>query len=301
MIRNRENIQTVRIGMRPMYMHIAQPSNPLLKKLLKNDPERKNAIQQDDGRTLLVPSRFHALVDERGNVLNTVTPRTYNPLANSEIIAALDIVSDEHGVDLTNTSSDYYNGRSLWKFTEQKPFKVPGDDSPHFSLFNVWHDGNGMGGLRAQGGIWRQWCTNGCTHKVIGTEICRVNHKVNVNLHEFFTGVVAEFVTARDELMELHQLAGSTEIDLRGDNAVRHALTSVYRSLAPRYRPRLSETIRRYTATDGGRDSVGPTVHALIQSISDMSEHQMQDGVTRHTWNNQATTEMVDALLAVTG
>lgn len=301
MIHNREHIQAVRVGIKPMRIVVSDTISTSAKQtMLKNDPERREPKHIED--VILMPSRFAALVDQYGNVLNTVTPRTYNLIHNSEIIAALDLVSDQVNMDLHAKSSAYYSGRSMWRFTLPEAFYVPGDESPHFGMIDVWHDSRGTGGLSVGGGIFRQWCTNGCTTKIVGVERASTNHRKETNLMEFFQETMEHFANQVTAFQQIHQRAGEVQIDLRNPNRVREALASVYRTLAPRYRPRLSETIRRYTAEAGSdRDAVGRTVHALIQSVSDVATHQMQDGVTRHNWAHNATEALVDALLESVG
>ena len=297
MIHNREQIRAVRVGLKPMRIVVSDKiSKSAMDTMLKNDPERRDPRPIED--VILMPSRFAALVDQYGNVLNTVTPRTYNLIHNSEIISALDLVTDEVQMDLHAKSSAYYSGRSMWRFTLPEPFYVPGDESPHFGMIDVWHDSRGTGGLSVGGGIFRQWCTNGCTTKIVGVERNSTNHRRETNLMEFFMETMESFSKQVTAFTQVHQRAGEVEIDLRQPSQIRNALTQAYRSLAPRYRPRLSETIRRYTAEPGSdRDAVGRTVHALIQSVSDVATHQMRDGVTRHNWAHQSTEALVDALL----
>lgn len=303
MITNPELIRTVTIGMKPMRIVVNQDiPKSALTTMLKNDPEKRDTKHAED--RILVPSRFAALVDEFGNVLNTVTPRTYNLIKNKEVIAALDLVTDDAGYEIKAMESRYYKGRSLWRFTEPEPFYVPGDNSPHFVMLDVWHDSRGTGGLSTRGGIYRQWCTNGCTTTIFATERKSTTHREQVNLMEFFQETVETLAKNSATIKQIHQNAGEMEFDLQTDNAVRQVMVEAYRSLAPRYRPRLSETIRRYAASRGrtgdasDRDSVGPTVHALLQSVSDLVTHGMQDGVRRHEWGHQTSEALIEAITA---
>ena len=59
MINNRENIQTVTIGLKPMRIVVSDTiAQTTLQTMLKNDPERREAKQMED--VTLVPSRFAA-------------------------------------------------------------------------------------------------------------------------------------------------------------------------------------------------------------------------------------------------
>jgi len=297
MIKNREDIRTVNVEIMPMYIaSTVDPASDRGAAIRNNDPEKRHTLMlsegEDSAERMFAPSRFGALVDQYGNVLNTVTPKTYRLIPNAEIVAALDLASDAVGLDLTaRHDGNYYKGRSRWTFTAGKEFKVPGDDSPHFPMVDVWHDSRGTGGLTVRSGIWRQWCTNGCTTQVLATGNAKTNHRQEINLMGFFCDAIGGLADGIEEMIEVHQTAGQVKADLRHDNNIRRAIVQIYRSTAPRYRERLSETIRSYSS------DVGPTVHALIQSVSDLATHNMQDGVARHNWNHNSSQALVEALM----
>lgn len=297
MITNRDSVRTVNVDILPMYIAASiDPASDRGTKIRNNDPQKRETlllqVDEDSPEQMLAPSRFGALVDQFGNVLNTVTPKTYRLIPNAEIISALDLASDQSGLDLRPRGhGDYYNGRSRWSFTTGEPFYVPGDESPHFTQLDVWHDSRGTGGLSVRGGIYRQFCTNGCTTQVLATGRAQTNHRKDTNLMEFFVTAVSALAEGMQRMQQIHQAAGEIKADLRGDTHIRRAMVQIYRETAPRYRPRLSRMIRRYS------EDVGPTVHALIQSVAELATHDMQDGVSRHEWNHRASSSIVDALL----
>lgn len=296
MIRDRHNISTVNIDIHPLMVETSgiDPKTGAAIRMRKDAKDGMSFLTQQDGAEepmMYTKTRFGALVDSYGNILNTVSRDSYNLIKNAEVIAALDLKSDDFGLDLVSKFSTYYKGRSMWRLTTPDCFYVPGDQSPHYPMVDVWHDSRGTGGLSVRGGIYRLWCTNGATHQVVAAASNTTNHRKRTDLMEFFQETLDTLTISMEKMQIIHQTAGSTPIDLRTDNVVHRAVTGVFRNTAPRYRPRLSRTIRQYS------ENVGATVHALIQSISEVATHHMRDGVARHTWADQSTSAVIDALL----
>ena len=239
-------------------------------------------------------SRFGIVVDELGNECGAVSDR-YTLVRNADLIAAVDLASDDLGLELECAGGIYsMSGRSQYTFYLPGDFKVPGDNSDVRTNITI---GNGYGGTHnvdGTGGTYRLVCSNGMS---IGTivsamkrrhvgefDLMRLVQEMMVKLVEETTTEKQRAILAAETPFEWNVSKAENE----GDAVVRQRNNTLLQTIAKdtpkRYVQGLSDAIKAY------RTDVGHTTWAIVQAVGEIAQHDMNHTQAAQNWSrrNQA-------------
>lgn len=235
-----------------------------------------------DGNNV-VPSRWRQTVDDFGAELYASSER-YRIVRNADLVAALDLASDDLGVELEAASAMYKNGRSRFRAFFPDSFRVPGDPSDIRPQIELGNDYRGGSGVRVTAGVYRLVCTNGL---VIGDVSFQSNrrHTGEFDLMEY---MLAAMQAMQDRIVKVENLSRrAAETPLPADSPV---TCQILEDTVPRYRSRLHEAIWR------NGDEVGGTVWALLQAISEVKTHDMKDRWSATDWQSRQTARVLELI-----
>jgi hypothetical protein len=240
-----------------------------------------NEVQHDE-------SRFRFVVDELDHIIAGGLTEQYTLVQNREFISALDLAADERGLTLEPRKAVYRNGRGLYEFSvSSHRFQVVGDPSVTDGLIQLGNDYRGQGGLRIQSGWFRMICTNGVIAGVIAHKDTK-RHVGEIDVYRFVATGLDRFV----ERFEVERLLAETlgkegytpaydalKIQSQADAK---AILEVGDDLLARI---LADTPDRYIAdvqraVCENQSAVGETLWGVIQAVSEIATHRMQETAT---------------------
>lgn len=219
-------------------------------------------------------SRFQSIVDGKGHECGVVTGR-YRLIKHGDLIAAADLASDKLGINLECGKVMYHRGKFTTDLYMPDSFNVPGDPSgirPQVTLGNSY---GGTSALTGRAGVFRILCTNGT---IIGTTI-RADYQKHVgdfDVMKFVENLLLAVVLRAEEYQKVAIEAAQTEANVE-------AVETLIRETTPKkYHNVLHSSVESNVIT------LGPTVWAMLQAISEISTHDMKglnasDWQTRHT------------------
>lgn len=252
-----------------------------------------------DGEGISIrPSRFRGVVDQYGHECGTVT-KQYRLVSNPELVSAVDLASDNMGMDLQAGRGYYYNGRSSYTFYLPGEYNVPGDPSglrPQITLGNAY---GGRAALTGTAGVFRLVCTNGMT---VG-ETVRADYQRHIGDFDLMK-FVEDLLFAVVARAEAHKLVARQAADMAFETVVSQALNEA--DAADRERNRLfivdmaKGTPKKYQrplrdALSDNRNQLGHTVWSILQAISEVSTHDMT-GWAAGDWQRKHTNKLIETV-----
>ena len=255
-------------------------------------------------RTLMVmkdsgfpePCRFDVIQDSQGYHVGAVSGR-YKLIRNADLIGAIDLASDSLDVPLTVGQCRYQNGRTSLEFTLPDTYRVTGDPSDIKPLIRIGNDYGGGGALTGAAGVYRLVCTNGMMIGKVET-YTTLRHVGEIDLYEFTYGLVNGLV----KRAQVHKIIAESTQEMPFEWAIKQVegervdprlldnaqlLNTIAENTPPRYHQPLRDAITR------NREDIGRTVWALLQSISEVSTHNMR-GWAAQNWQRRETNRVLE-------
>lgn len=227
----------------------------------------------------LTLSRFDTIIDDNGYECGAVSDH-YTLIRNQDLVAAVDLASDEIGIELECGPASYHNGRSRFSFYPPDEYRVAGDPSGIRTQIEI---GNGYGGranISGMSGAFRLICTNGMVIGQVHQAISR-KHTGEISVMEVILALLTELVNQADKHQEVVRHASEISAD-----QVR--LDPVFKHTAPRYQKQLHDAIMSNTA------EIGNNVWAITQAISEVATHDMP-GWNATEWQRTQTNRVLVA------
>lgn len=241
-------------------------------------------------------SRFHSVVDDNGYETGSVT-KHYQLVKNADLIGAIDLASDNIGLDITAGSGRYYHGRSQYTFYLPDSFRVPGDPSdirPQIVLGNSY---GGKAALTGTAGVYRVICTNG----MIAGKVVRADYQRHIgsfDLLPFVTELITAVVSRANEYQTMALVAAETAFHTRVNAALSGAaaadlernrafLVDLAATTPKKYRSALKDSIL------SNRRELGETVWGILQAIAEVSSHDMAGSWAADTWQHKQTEKVL--------
>lgn len=223
-------------------------------------------------------SRFQSIVDAKGHECGAVTSR-YRLIRHGDLVAAADLASDKLGINLECGKVIYHRGRFSTDLYMPTDFNVPGDPSgirPQITLGNSY---GGTAALTGRAGVFRLICTNGT---IIGQTI-RADYQKHVgdfDVMKFVENLMLAVVCRAEEYQRVALQAAQTEANVE-------VVETLIRETTPKkYHATLHGAVESNVLT------MGPTVWAIMQAISEVSTHDMK-GLNATDWQIRHTNQVL--------
>jgi hypothetical protein len=215
-----------------------------------------------------------------GKPVSAIGPR-YTFVDNRELVAAVDILNDRFGLNLTPYAAVDSTRRTRFIFNGGAEFKVLGDPSalyPRLELDNSYIPGSN---IRVRAGIFRLDCYNGISRPVETVDYSR-RHTGRINPMEFLEPIMAQL----DAQFQATRLMAETLVNaprVRGE-----IWADIREASAERYRARLDTIEARLI------EQVGDNAWASVQAVAELATHNMR-GFAAQNWRDRATNLILEA------
>ncbi len=241
-------------------------------------------------------TRFQIVCDERTGPLAAVSGR-YALVQMREMIAALDLAAEEHGVTLDPTSATYRNGRGVYDFRcPDLEFRVPGDASATYGTISLSNDYRGAGNLTGMSGWFRWLCTNGLYVGTMASQHKR-RHVGNIDVY----AIVGDLVAGLRDRFEVERVLAETLAKRPYFEPILPSVAEAKRTVADSPVPTLVDSIMadtavRYekylhTAIRENQREMGNNLWALTQAVAETSTHRMP-GFAADEWATRQLTRI---------
>ena len=221
--------------------------------------------------------------------------RDYAIVNNSDLFQAVEDASYDNGLTLEVHRASYYEkGQTRVDFLlPESAYTVAGDKSPIKPGFSVNNHYNGGGSVYMPPFQLREVCTNGMTAKVYDlVEAVERRRHIGIIEYDDIYEMVARTLLNIGKAVEVNMLISALSAKQRVSDA---DLDTFLDGLEKSVGKRSGEVVRR-VVTDNV-DTLGNTVWALIQGVSEAYEHNMKHSRFREAWRDN----QIDKLLNETG
>lgn len=255
--------------------------------------------RNEQGETLIKHSRFKDVVDENGHECGTVT-KHYRLVTNGDLVAAMDLASDELGIDIEAGHGRYYNGRAQYTMYLGDEYRVPGDASGLRPQIVIGNSYGGKASLSGKAGVYRLVCTNG----MIAGKVVRADYQRHIgefDLLPFVCNLMSAVIQRAEEHKQIAIVAANTEFNTKVNEVLDEAIKAERERNRKFIQDLAENTPKKYHRQLRGailenRRELGNTVWAISQAIAEVATHDMQ-GWSADTWQHKQT----DRLFALAG
>jgi len=253
------------------------------------------------------PTKYNFIVDEQENICGAVTEK-HKLVLNSELISALDIVTDKLGIELNPIRAVYHKGKSIYTFEMPKLIMQPGNDpSKTTGMIDIKNYYGGNGGIQVSTGFFRLVCTNGL--RIGKTWMIKTQRHIGeFNLPDLLEPILLRTIerfeknkmlaeqlvkvntpyTPNEWLTIANGQNREPEIWREWENPV----SDILENTPPRYRNDLYNTILRYAG-----NGIGNNAWSVAQAVAEISTHTMQNRKRFNMNADKWATKQLDTLI----